>query len=452
MKKLLHTITISCFLISNLLVAAMAENLILDYIVAVVDDDVIVNSAFQEGLRNAEKQLRERKIEIPSRKRLEKQVLDQMILTRLQLQLAERTGIKVEDSQLNERLRKIAEKQKKDLSAFRKQLEQEGHDYQSVREQIRQSMIIHRLEQRQVVSRINISTREIDNFLATQAQQGTADTEYHIWHILIATPEAPSPEEIAAKQQQANKVLTRLKQGADFKAMAIEVSDDPLVLQTGGDLGWMTEGEMPSLLNGVMNNMAVEEIRGPLRNSSGFHLVKLVDKRGNEKSVITQTKVRHILIQTNELVSELEAQSRLAELKSRVEQGHHFDELARAHSDDKTTAGKGGLITISTAQGGLTEWVNPGDMVPEFEAVMNDLSANQVSEPFKSRYGWHIIQVLERRQYDNTEQALRMNAANQIHERKRKEELAAWWQQLRDEAYIEYRIEGLTDDKDLVVE
>ena len=431
MTKLQNSLIISLLLFSVCSVQAHSDRQVLDYIVAVVNDEVIVKTDLQQELQEAEKNLQQQKIAIPSRQELEKQVLERMIMTTLQLQLAERSGIAVEDNRLNEKLRNLAEQNQMDLSSFRRQLEREGQNYEKVREKMRSSLILERLQQRQVVSRVNVTDREIDNFLANQTQQGTANQEYHLWHILIATPEAPSPEKIEAKRQQANTVLAKLKQGADFQATAVAISDSRQALE-GGDLGWLKAGEMPSLFNDIVEQMTIGEIRGPLKDASGFHIIKLVGNRGSKQNIVTQTQVRHILIKTSEFVSEFEAKNRLETLKDRIEQGDDFTELARANSQDSNSA----------VQGGLIGWVNPGDLVPEFENVMNNLAPNQLSEPFKSRYGWHIVQVLARRQYDNTEQALRTKAAHQIHQRKVEEELQAWLRQLRDEAYVEYRLEN----------
>ncbi len=427
MNKTYQSLILYCLLIISFDVCA-AQRETLDYIVAIVNDDVIVNTALQQQLRREHEKLAQQNIELPPNVNLEKRVLDSMIMIALQLQLAEKTGIKVEDSHLNEALRQFAAQYKMDLKTFRKELEQRGESFIPFREEVRQRLIIERLQQRHVVSRISITDNEIDNLLANQAQQGTATSEYHIWHILIATPEAPSPEEIEAKRQKAENVLAQLKQGADFQATAVAVSDGRQALE-GGDLGWLKAGQLPTLFHNLMNQMAIDDIKGPIRNASGFHLIKLINKRGGQQSIITQTKARHILIKTNELVSDFEAQSRLQELKVRIEHGDDFAELARAHSEDTGSAASGGA---------LQNWINPGNLVPEFEKVMNALSLKQISDPFKSGYGWHIIQVLERRQHDNTQQALRTRANRQIHQRKVEEELQAWLRQLRDAAYIKY--------------
>ncbi|HDN25707.1 MAG TPA: molecular chaperone SurA, partial [Thioploca sp.] len=341
---------------------------------------------------------------------------------------------KVEDSQLNETLRRLAAQEKMDLSDYRAQIENKGYSYKYWREELRHEIIINRLKQRLVVSRATITDREVDNFLANQVKQGTVGKEYHIWHILIAMPEAPTAEDIATKQQKANNVFAKLKQGADFKTTAVAVSEGRQAIQ-GGDLGWLKAGNIPTLFESIVNNITVGEIKGPLRDASGFHIIKLVDKRGGE-SIITQTNVRHILIKTNDLVSDFDAQNHLEELKSRIEQGDDFIELARANSEDAGSA----------ANGGSLGWINPNDFVPEFEDVMNSLSENQVSKAFKSRFGWHIVQVLGRRQHENTEQAWRTQATQQIRQRKIEDLEQAWRRQLREEGYIEYRNGDFAND------
>ena len=438
MKKLLQTIiALLCLLIGNRFMPVMAETEILDYIVAVVNDDVIVNTVLQEELNLALKEWRQKTRESPPYEALKKRVLERLIMEKLQLQQAQRTGIKIDDSRLNERIRKIAAQQQMDLAGFRERLLQEGHSYEKVRETVRNQMIMKRLQRQQIVNRITITEREIENFLANQAQQGTENNEYHIWHILIATPLAPSPEDIESKQQQAQEVLAKLKEGTNFGTMALKVSEGSNAIR-GGDLGWLKAGEMPTLFNGVVNNMIVGDIRGPLRNASGFHIIKLVEKRGNEQTIVMQSKVRHILMKTSEIMSKVEVQKHLEELKYRIEQGDDFATLAAANSQDVKTAANGGLIG----------WVNPGESTwgPVFEEIMSSLPENQVSTPFQSPHGWHILQVLERREYDNTEQALRTQATYQIHQRKIEEEFQSWARQLRDQSYVEYRLEDISAD------
>jgi peptidyl-prolyl cis-trans isomerase SurA len=435
MKKHLYTFALLGLLIAH--VPATAE--VLDYIVAVVNEEVIVNSQLQQELDRELKRWRKKSGRMPPRQFLKKQVLDRIIIEQLQLQVARDTGIQVQDSQLNETLRKIAAQKNMDLPSFRQQIEQEGNNYKQWREKAREQMMIELLQQRYVMNRITITDREIENFLATKTQQGTLNHEYHILHILIATPEAPSPEMISAKQQKAEEEVAKLKKGADFQATAVAISDGRQALD-GGDLGWLKAGEMPTLFEGVVNQMRVNEIKGPLRDSSGFHIIKLVEKRGGQTQIM-QTKARHILMKTSELMSDVEIEFRLKDIKSRIKLGEDFAKLAQAYSED----------TGSAAEGGALGWVNPGELAAEFEVVMNSLSDNEISEPFKSRFGWHIVQVLERRKHGNTELARRNLAASQIHQRKVYEELDAWLKQLRDKAYIDYRIANL-DNRDLIEE
>jgi peptidyl-prolyl cis-trans isomerase SurA len=426
MKKLIVFLFISNLYLLSL--SALAKTEIIDYIVAVVNDDVIVNSTLQNEIQVITKEWRQKNRRLPQGKNLEKQVLERLILDTLQLQLAERTGIKVDANLLNEQLRQIAIQNKETLQSFQRKLEQDGYNYKQFRKRIHNKLIIRQLQKRQVVNRIVITTREIDNFLANQIQQGTVSDEYHLLHILLATPSTPSPAKIKAKLQKAKKILKKLQQGADFRSVALEVSEGRQALE-GGDLGWLKAGELPTIFSRTVNQMTLGEIRGPFRDASGFHIIKLLEKKGGKQSIITQTKARHILIKTNALMSDVDAKNRLEGLKYRVEQGNDFAEIAKAYSEDM----------LSAADGGSLGWVSPGDLVSEFEEVMNSLSENQISTPFKSRYGWHIIQVLKRRKHNNTAKALRNKATQQIHQRKIEEELRSWLRQLRDEAYVEYR-------------
>ena len=402
----------------------------LDYIVAVVNDEVIVNSELQAEVRRIKERLDKQNIESPSRAELEKQVLDHIVLQRLQNQIAKNTGIIIDDNSLNESLQKIAVQNKMDLTQFQQEVEKtEGYTFEQFRENIRRDMTLARLQQRQVASRINVTEKEIDNFIANQVQQGDNVEEYHLLHILIATSDVATPEQIEEKQRQADETVAQLKSGANFQQTALRVSEGQQAIE-GGDLGWRKAGEIPSLFAEVVTKLKPGEVAGPFRNPSGFHIVKLVEKRNSSKSIVNQTQMRHILLETNELVSESDAQIRLKRLKTQIENGDDFTKLAQANSADKTYAAKGGLVG----------WVSPDELAPELEEVMNSLSVNQVSEPFKSRYGWHIMQVLGRRKHDNTEQAIRANATQQIRQRKTEEELQAWLRQIRDEAYVEYHL------------
>lgn len=425
--KLFHSILLLNFLLFAPI--TQAEPVLIDYIVAVVNDEVITYSALQQDTKIIVQESERKNLTLPSTEELEKQVLDNMILTTLQLQAAKNTGISISDNELNETLLNVAKKENLDLEGLKKRLEDEGYDYESFRKSSLNQLIITRLTQREIISRINVSDREIDNFIANQEQQGAITAEYHLLHILIALPEAASPEEIDAKRKEAEAIVKKLREGDDFRRTAMGVSNSSQALE-GGDLGWLAVPQIPTVLVAMVNQLSVGEISDPIKDSSGFHIVKIAEKRNTKQSVVTQTKARHILLKTNEAVSDDEVQTRLEQLKYRVDQGEDFAEVARANSEDSSSAFDGGLL----------DWITPGTMVPEFEEVMDNLSINEVSKPFKSRFGWHIVQVLERRQYDNTETALRMQATQYIKQRKAEEELQSWQRQLRDEAYIENRL------------
>jgi peptidyl-prolyl cis-trans isomerase SurA len=283
-----------------------------------------------------------------------------------------------------------------------------------------------------VENRITITDRDIDNFLATAERQGGEESEYLLQHILIALPEEPSSEQIAKGSARADRVMSQLQGGADFAEVAAEESDGQQALE-GGNLGWLKTADLPTIFADVVPTLGEGEIAEPLRSSSGFHIVKVAEIRGGAgRHLITQTSARHILVKPDELTTEAEAVSRLQMLKIRVENGEDIGELARAHSDDRGTA----------IQGGDLGWLSPGDTVPNFERMIDSMEVGDVSEPFETQFGWHIVKVFDRREHDDTEQVKRANAAEQIRRRKMNEELQNWLRQLRDEAYVELRLDA----------
>lgn len=403
----------------------------LDRILAVVNDDIIVQSELDDAIRTIKQQLQQQNRPVPPDSALQRQVLERLIVMRLQLQLANSTGIRVDDETLNRTVQNIAQQNGMSLSEFRNILERDGFSFAKFREDIRNEIIINRLQQRQVTNRITVTEQEVDNFLANQNVQGTKNVKYRLAHILIATPEGASPQQIQEARAKAQQVLEELRAGADFTQKAIAVSGGQQALE-GGDLGWREPGQIPTLFVDTVLKMKPGEIGDPVRSPSGFHIVKLVDVQDNEKHIITQTRARHILVRTNEITSSSDARTRLEQLKGRIENGEDFAALARSHSEDSGSAMKGGDL----------DWVSPGDMVPRFEEAMNRLKPNEVSEPFETEFGWHIVQVLERREYDNTKEFKRSRARELIRQRKAEEELDIWLRRLRDEAYVEYRLEG----------
>jgi peptidyl-prolyl cis-trans isomerase SurA len=406
-----------------------------DRILAVVNDNVITRSDLEAEKHTVVQQMRQQSIEIPPDDLLSKQLLERLILKRLQLQLADASGIKVDDDTLNRAIETIAKQNNMSLKEFRGVLEHDGFDFAAFRENIRTEIVLSRLRQRQISSRITVTEQEVENLLATQKLQGDTgggDNEYHVAQILIALPEAPTPEQVQAANKKAQEVLAKLRAGADFKQTASAVSNDQQALQ-GGDLGWLKTGQLPTLFAEVVPPMKVGDVSDLIRSASGFHIVTLLDKRGGAQGarIVKQSQVRHILVRPNELVSDKEAETRLAQLKLRIEGGEDFASLARSHSDDAASAVNGGSLG----------WVNPGDLVPRFEEAMNSLQPGQISAPFQTQFGWHIVQLIERRDHDNTEEFRRSSARELIMQRKTEEETQAWLRSLRDEAYVEYKTE-----------
>jgi len=402
----------------------------LDRIVAVVNDDVIVASELEERVTEALERIQASGFPAPSAAELRRQVLERLVLERLQLQTAARLGIRVEDEALNRAVASIAERNGLTLREFRDTLERDGFDFGRFRDQVRNQILLARVRQSQVERRIRISERDIDNFLATAAKQGATDTEYRLAQILIALPDGASPEQIEEARRRAEAILERLRAGADFAQTAAAESDGQQAL-AGGDLGWRKAADLPTLFADLVPEMEPGDLRGPIRSSSGLHIIKLLERRDGERHIVTQTHARHILIRTNELVDDAEARARLEQLRLRLEGGDPFEDLARGHSEDPASA----------AEGGDLGWLDPGDVVPEFQEAMDALAPGEISEPVKTQFGWHLIQVLERRERDDTERARRAAAREQIRRRKLDDELQVWLRQLRDEAYVKYLLD-----------
>lgn len=442
MKSIVRYVTIvllsclTCFAFPINAAHAAASATEVDRILAVVNDNVITKTDLEAEKHTVTQQMRQQNIEIPPDDVLNQQLLERLILKRLQLQLADASGIKVDDDTLNRAIETIAKQNNMSLKEFRGVLEHDGFDFAAFRENIRTEIVLSRLRQRQIANRITVTEQEVENLLATQKLQGDTggggDSEYHVAQILIALPEAPTPEQVQTANKKAAEVLAKLRAGADFKQTASAVSNDQQALQ-GGDLGWLKAGQLPTLFAEVVPLMKAGDVSDLIRSASGFHIVTLLDKRGGAQGgrIVKQSQVRHILVRTNELVSDKEAETRLAQLKLRIEGGEDFASLARSHSDD----------AASSVNGGSLGWVNPGDLVPRFEEVMDSLQPGQISDPFQTQFGWHIVQLIERRDHDNTEEFRRSSARELIMQRKTEEETQAWLRSLRDEAYVEYKTE-----------
>jgi len=403
---------------------------VLDRIVAVVNDEVITRNDLEERTRLALMQLKQQGTPPPPRDALEKQILERMITDRVQLQFAKETGLRVDDAELDRALNRIAEQNKMSLGEMREALARDGVPFARFREDIRGEIIMTRLREREVENKILVTEGEIDNLIRTQqAQQGRGD-EYHLSHLLVTVPENASPETIQARRARAEEALAQLRSGADFRQVAASFSDAPDALQ-GGALGWRDASKLPALFVETLKTMRTGEVSALLRSANGFHILRLNDRRGSSAPVIVrQTRARHILVKTNELVSEPEARRRLAALKERLDNGADFAELARLHSED-----------ASGAKGGELGWLSPGDTVPEFERAMDALEAGQVSAPVKTQFGWHLIQVLGRRDADMSHERQRLEARMALRARKSDESYQEWLRQLRDRAFVQYRLE-----------
>jgi peptidyl-prolyl cis-trans isomerase SurA len=412
---------------ASALLPVHAAVLPLDRIVAVVNDEVITRQELARRYDEVVRNLARQKTPLPPREVLEKQLLERMVTELALQQHARSTGIRVDPIQVERALQRIAAQNKLDMASLAAALEKEGQSLDSMRVTIRNELLIARARERDVDNRVSVSDAEIEGYLQTQVQQGT-ETEYNFAHILVTVPENASPEQIQARRARAEDILVQLAQGADFAQLSASHSDAPNALQ-GGAFGWRASGKIPALFAEALKPLQPGEVAPLLKSSNGFHILKLYDKRGLDATLsVTQTHVRHILIKTNELTSEADARNRLLQLKERIDNGVKFDELARLHSED-----------ASASRGGDLGWINPGDTVPDFEKAMNALQPGEVGEPIQSPFGWHLIQVLERRDQDVTQERQKLLARQAIRERKAEEAFQDWVRQTRDSAYVELR-------------
>jgi len=402
----------------------------IDRIVAVVNDDVITRLDLDERLRLAMMQMRRQGTPPPPREVMEKQMLDRLVADRVQLQLARETGLRVDDGELDRAIQQIAQENKMSLERLRATLEKDGLPFARFREDIRNEIVLARLREREVDNRITVAESEIDSFLSTQQAQTGRGDEYNVSHILVTVPENASPEQIQERRARAEKALEQVRGGADFRQVAASVSEAPDALQ-GGAMGWREAARLPTLFVDALKEMQPGTLSPVLRSANGFHVLRLNERRGSGAPVIVrQTRARHILIKTNELVPEAEARRRLVSLKERLDNKASFAELARQHSEDS-----------SNVKGGELGWLSPGDTVPEFERAMNALQPGQISAPVQTPFGWHLIEVLERRNADVSREHQRIEARKALRARKSDESYQEWLRQLRDRAYVEYRLE-----------
>jgi peptidyl-prolyl cis-trans isomerase SurA len=410
--------------------SAQSGNDQLDSIVAVVNEEVVLSSELADELRSVRDQLRQSNTRLPSDAVLAKQVLERVVMMRLQTQTAKRNGIRVDDRQLNAALEDIASQNKMNLRQFRDAVEADGYDFPGFRERIRSEIIINRARQRLVTNRITVPEREITRYLANKSATSRQDDQVNVAQILFEVSDGASADEIARAKARGEEVLAKLSAGESFGGLAVAYSDGQNALD-GGSLGWRKTSELPLVFSDAIAGLGAGESSGVVRTSSGFHIVRLVERKTDQRHLVQQTRARHILLRPGELANEKEVIARLRNLRERIANGEDFGALARAHSDDRGSALREGDLG----------WVNPGDTVPAFERQMDILDEGDVSEEFRSQFGWHIVQVIERRSHDSTDVVRRTAAREAIMGRKRDEELQNWLRQLRDEAYVEIRLQ-----------
>jgi peptidyl-prolyl cis-trans isomerase SurA len=403
---------------------------LLDRVAAVVGDGVVLQSELDEQVILISERLRAQKLELPPENVLRQQVLERLVLQEIQMQRADKANLKVPDEALNSAMQDVAQRNNIPLSQLPEALAAQGIDYASYREAMRKELTLTLLRQRDVIQRISVTPREIDQYLEKQKNAPEQSGEYNVSHILIAVPQAATPEQLEAADKKAEDVYKRAKAGEDFAKLAVAYSNSQTALD-GGALGWRKGSELPTFLTDVIAKLKPGEVSAPLRTPTGYHLVKLNEVRGtNQQVIVEQTHARHILMKTNELQDDATVKQKLTALRDRILKGEDFAGLAKISSEDPGSA----------ADGGDLGWSNPGSFVPEFEDQLAKLKENEISEPFHTQYGWHIVQVLGRRQFDNTDELKRRRAAEAIRASHADEETELWMRRLRDEAYVEYKL------------
>ncbi|MBV8306236.1 MAG: peptidylprolyl isomerase [Gammaproteobacteria bacterium] len=402
---------------------------LLDRVVAIVNDGVVLNSDLDAQVDIVSQRLRQQKLELPPQNVLRHQVLERLVLQEIQVQRAAHAGVKVPDEMLNAALQDVAKRNGLTLTQLPEALKQQGVDYPEYREEIRREMMLQMLQQRDVLQHISVTPREIDQFLEKQAKAPAENNEYNVSHILIAVGQEASPAQQDAAAKRAQEVYQRAKSGEDFAKLAVAYSNSQTALE-GGALGWRKGGELPTFLSDTIARLKPGEVSEPLRTPTGYHIIRLNEIRGGSASAVEdQVHVRHILMKTNELADDATVRGKLAALRERVLKGEDFGAIAQVTSQDPGSA----------AEGGDLGWSGPGTFAPEFEQAIAPLKDGEISEPFKSQYGWHIAQMLGHRRFDNSDEIKRRKAMEAIRASKADEETELWLRRMRDEAYVEYK-------------
>nr|WP_297398189.1 peptidylprolyl isomerase [uncultured Marinobacter sp.] len=409
--------------------SVQAERKLLDQVVAIVDDGVILQTELEARINTIVGRLEAQGTGLPPRSVLEDRVLEQLVTESVQLQMAEKMGMRISDNELNETMANIADRNGMTLAQFEEQLAAEGVTYRQAREQIRNEMLTSRVQQRQVGNRVRVTDREVENYLEALEDRGGNLAEYRLAYIFIEVDDPTNDQAVEEARAEAERLRAAIANGRDFREVAVAESDASNALE-GGDMGWRTESQLPSLVAPVVPDLPVGEPSRVLENNSGFHLVMVMDKRGGEqKQVIRQHKVRHILVRPSEARTDAQAESKIRDIYQQLRDGADFAELAREESDDP----------VSGSDGGNLGWVSPGQMVQAFEQAMIEADIGELKGPFRSQFGWHILQVQERRQKDISEDVKRSEARQAIYRRKFETELQNWLREIRDEAFVEFK-------------
>jgi peptidyl-prolyl cis-trans isomerase SurA len=403
----------------------------LDRVVAIVDNDVVMQSQLDQRTHEVQQTIAKRGGGVPPASALEQQVLERLIVENLQLQIGERSGIRITDEELNQAIGTIAQRNGMSVEQFRAALARDGLSFDDARDQVKREMVISRVRQRRVAERIQVSEQEVKNFLASDLGKAQLSEEFRLANILIPTPESASSDAIQTAGKQAVEIYKQLKSGADFGQVAIARSASENALE-GGEMGWRKAAQLPPPFDRLLSSMAVGDVTEPVRTPGGFIILKLQEKRGGGQMLRDEVHVRHILIKPSEIRSEAATEQLAERLYERIRNGEDFSELAKSFSEDPGSALNGGDLN----------WVDPNSLVPEFREVMANAPQGEVTRPFKTQYGWHVLEVLGRRATDSTEQAREQQAMNVLRNRKYDEELQSWLRQIRDEAYVEIKLPG----------
>lgn len=410
---------------------------LLDRVVALVDEGVVLRSELDERLERVVQNFRQQQSQLPAGQRgqlpprsvLEEQVLEQLIVQEIQLQRADRAGIQVGDDMLNQALSQVAQNLGITLDDLPTALAQQGIDYATYRENSREELVINQLEQRDVINSISVTPREMEQCLQQREATESERLDYNVSHILVGMPSSPTPSQVSAAEDQAEDIVERIEAGEDFAQLAITYSDAQTALE-GGSLGWRQGSELPTVFNDIVVRMEPGEVSDPIRTGSGFHIVKLNDRRGTEPIMVEQIRLRHILLRPNEILDEDATHQKLIGIREQIVNGDDFETLAVSQSEDQ----------VSAAEGGDLGWVQPDQFVPEFAEQINELGVGELSEPFETRYGWHIAEITDTRSHDTTDERQREECQQQIRSSKAQEEREMWLRRLRDQAYVDVRL------------